>query len=141
MATLKGMWSSTGVMRLSVSATLALALSCGAGNKYKAPPMPPRVEDGAPDKRAAMRSAAPHELELEVEHERWNYEAAAQVKEVEEANKAAAAKPAPPPAKSVGVMGPAGATTQPGASAKPDASAKPGATPQPPPAAAPAPVK
>ena len=127
------MWS--GFLRMSVVAMLALAPSCASGNKYKPPPMPPRVEDGAPDKRAAMRSAAPHELELEVEHERWNYEAAEQVKEVEQANKAAAAKKAAaPPAKSVGVMG------QPGAAPQPGAPAQPGATPSPPPAAAPAPV-
>lgn len=125
------------VLRSSVVATLALSLSwsCASGNKYKAPPMPPRVEDGAPDKRAAMRAAAPHELELEVEHERWNYEAAEQVKEVEQANKAAAAKKAaPPPAQS------AGATGQPGAAPQPGAPTHPGATPQLPPPATPAPA-
>jgi hypothetical protein len=122
------MWS--GMLRMSVVGTLALALSCASGNKYKAEPMPPRVQDGAPDKKAAMRAAAPHELQLEVEHERWNYEAAEQVKEVEQ-NKAAKAKKAapPPPAKAVGVMGPSGAATP------------PGATPQPPAGAVPAPVK
>ena len=121
---------------MSVVATLALSFSCGSGNKYKAPPMPPRVEDGAPDKRAAMRAAAPHELQLEVEHERWNYEAAEQVKEVEQQNQAAKAKkaaPPPPPAKAVGAMGPTGAATQ------PVVPTPPGATPQQPPAAAPAP--
>ena len=120
------------VLRSSVVATLALSLSCASGNKYKAPPMPPRVEDGAPDKRAAMRAAAPHELELEVEHERWNYEAAEQVKDVEKEKKAAAAaKKAAPPAKAVGVMGPSGDGTQPGAPM----------TPQPPPGATPTPAK
>jgi hypothetical protein len=108
------MWS--GALRMSVVATLALSVSCAAGNKYKPEPMPPRVQDGASDKRAAMRSAAPHQLQLEVEHERWNYEAAEQVKEVEQEKKAAAAKKAAAPTP-------------------------PGATPQPPPAAPPAPGK
>ena len=117
---------------MSVVATLALSVSCGSGNKYKAEPMPPRVQDGAPDKRAAMRAAAPHELELEVEHERWNYEAAAQVKEVENEKKAAKAKKAaqpPPPANAIGPMGPSGTAVPPGPPTPP------GATPQPPPPA------
>jgi hypothetical protein len=122
------MWS--GMLRMSGVGTLALALSCASGAKYKPEPMPPRVQDGAPDKRAAMRAAAPHELELEVEHERWNYEAAEQVKDVEKEKKAAAAaKKAAPPAKAVGVMGPSGDGTQPGAPATPQS--PPGATPAP----------
>jgi hypothetical protein len=127
------MWS--GMLRMSVVATLAL--SCASGNKYKPEPMPPRVQDGAPDKLAAQRAAAPHQLQLEAEHERWGYEAAQQVKDVEQENKAAKAKkaapPPPPPAKAVGVTGP------PGASSQPAAPTPPGATPQPPPAVAPAP--
>ena len=121
---------------MSVVATMALVLSCAAGNKYKPEPMPPRVKDGAPDKLAAQRAAAPHQLQLEVEHERWNYEAAAQVKEVQQERKAAAtnkAVPTPPPAKAAGIMGP------PGASSQPAAPTPPGATPQPPPGAATAP--
>ena len=82
------MWSSA-VTRLSLVA--ALALSCAAGNKHRPEPMPPRVPDGAGDKRAALRAAAPPELGLEVEHERWNYEAAQEVKDVEQERKAAAA--------------------------------------------------
>lgn len=120
-------------MRLSLVA--ALALSCAAGNKHKPEAMPPRVPDGAGDKRAAMRAAAPPELGLEVEHERWNYEAAQEVKDVEAEKKAAASKPAPAPTKAIGFTGQPGAATQPGAPPQP------GATPQPPPAAAPAPVK
>jgi hypothetical protein len=127
------MWSSA-VTRLSLVA--ALALSCAAGNKHRPEPMPPRVPDGAGDKRAALRAAAPPELGLEVEHERWNYEAAQEVKDVEQERKAAAAnKAAAPAAKSVGVTG------QPGAATPPASPTRPGATPQPPPAAAPAPVK
>jgi hypothetical protein len=127
------MW--LGALRMAAVATMALAVSCGAGNKYKPEPMPPRVQDGASDKRAAMRSAAPHQLQLEVEHERWNYEAAQQVKEAEQEKKAAAANKSaspPPPAKAAGIMGP------PGAGSQPAAPTPAGATPQAPPAAAPA---
>jgi hypothetical protein len=122
------------VLRLSAVATLAL--SCAAGSKMKPEPMPPRVQDGAGDRKAALRSAAPHGLQLEAEHERWNYEAAQEVKDVEQERKAAAAaKKAAPPAKSVGVIG------QPDGGTPPGSPTQPGATPQPPPAAAPAPVK
>ena|SRR5688572_3532315 len=137
------MWSTAG--RLSVIASLAL--SCATGAKHKPQPMPPRVQDGAPDKLAAQRAAAPSSLQLEVEHERWGYEAAKEVKDVEQERKAAAAaKKAAPPAKSVGVLGQPGAPAQPGATLTPPSGApapQPGATPQPqpPPAVAPAPVK
>ena len=129
------------LLRISVVATLALSLSwsCASGNKYKPEPMPPRVQDGAGDKRAAMRGAAPPQLQLEVEHERWNYEAAQQVKEAEQEKKAAATKkanaPTPPATNATGVAGQSGAATQPGAPTPP------GATLQLPPAAAPAPGK
>lgn len=100
-------WSN--VRRLSLMA--ALALSCATGNKLKREPPPPRVQDGAPDKLAAQRAAAPPSLQLEAENERWGYEAAGEMKEWEKEKKAAAAKKATPPAaKSVGVTGQPGAT-------------------------------
>jgi hypothetical protein len=101
-------WSD--VRRLGLIA--AVALSCATGNKLKPEPPPPRVQDGAPDKLAAQRAAAPQSLQLEVEHERWGYEAAGEMKEWEKEKNAAAAKKATPPtAKSVGVTGqPPGAT-------------------------------
>ena len=75
-------------VRLSVLAgALAIgALSCATAPKRAE--SPPRMKDSAPEKVAAQRAAAAHELQLEQDDERWGIDAARERKQQQDEAKA-----------------------------------------------------
>ncbi|HEY7372047.1 MAG TPA: hypothetical protein VIF57_07690 [Polyangia bacterium] len=71
-------------LRLSL---LAGALASGASSCATAPKRAestPRMQDSAPEKVAAQRAAAAHELQLEQDDERWGIDAARERKQQQE---------------------------------------------------------
>jgi hypothetical protein len=89
----------------------ALALSCAS--TPNAPPTSKRVSpaagvqripDSAPERSAALRAAAPAELELEPSDDRWGIEAAKERERIKEQEATTPVKaPAPKPTGSIGV--------------------------------------
>jgi len=60
-----------------------MTLSCATAPK-RAESSPPRMKDSAPEKVAAQRAGAAHELQLEQDDERWGIEAARERKRQQE---------------------------------------------------------
>jgi hypothetical protein len=80
--------STTRVSHLSVFAAACLmALSCATAPKRQEAAAP-RMKDSAPEKIAAQRAGAAHELQLEQDDERWGIEAAKERKRQQDEAKA-----------------------------------------------------